>query len=281
MPELPEVETIARILRLGSLGGPGQPSLLNRHILGADLLWERTLVEPSPSEFTSRLVGQVVMDIGRRGKFLYFQLTRDWLLYHLRMSGDMLVRPAGSLPATHDRLILALEGNLHLAFNDARKFGRVWLVDEVDRVVGDLGPEPLEESLTSEGFFTLLHTTRRQLKPLLLDQTFIAGLGNIYVDEALNVAKLHPLIPANCLTEGQARRLLESIRTVLRDGIKRNGASIDWVYRGGDFQNYFRVYQRTGEPCPECGTPVARIIVGQRGTHYCPHCQPALDQNGG
>jgi formamidopyrimidine-DNA glycosylase len=281
MPELPEVETIARILRLGSLGGQDQPSLIGRHILGANLLWERTLVEPSPSEFTSRLVGQMIMDIGRRGKFLYFQLTRDWLLYHLRMSGDMLVRPAGSLPATHDRLILALEGNLHLAFNDARKFGRVWLVDEVDRVVGSLGPEPLEESLTAEGLFTLLHTTRRQLKPLLLDQTFVAGLGNIYVDEALNLAKLHPLTPANCLTQGQARRLLESIRTVLRDGIKRNGASIDWVYRGGDFQNYFRVYQRTGEPCPECGTPVARIIVGQRGTHYCPHCQPALNRNGG
>ncbi len=281
MPELPEVETIARILRLGSLGDLDQPALIGRHILGANLLWERTLVEPSPAEFSSRLIGQVIMNIGRRGKFLYFQLTRDWLLYHLRMSGDMLVRPAGSLPATHDRLILELEGNLQLAFNDARKFGRVWLVDEVDRVVGDLGPEPLEESLTAENLFTLLHTTRRQLKPLLLDQTFVAGLGNIYVDEALNLAKLHPLTPANCLTAEQASRLLESIRTVLRDGIKRNGASIDWVYRGGDFQNYFRVYQRTGEPCPECGTPVARIIVGQRGTHYCPHCQPALDRNGG
>ncbi len=146
MPELPEVETIARILRLGSPADRDQPALIGRRILGANLLWERTLVEPTPSEFSSRLVGQVIMDIGRRGKFLYFQLTHDWLLYHLRMSGDMLVRPAGSLPATHDRLILELEGNLLLAFNDARKFGRVWLVDEVDQVVGDLGPEPLEES---------------------------------------------------------------------------------------------------------------------------------------
>src|SRR4030066_764387 len=124
MPELPEVETIARNLRLGD---QDQPSLLNRHILGANLLWERTLVEPSPSEFTSRLVAQVIMDIGRRGKFLYFQLTRDWLLYHLRMSGDLLGRPGGSLPATHDRLILERGGNLQLVFNDARKFGRVWL----------------------------------------------------------------------------------------------------------------------------------------------------------
>jgi formamidopyrimidine-DNA glycosylase len=278
MPELPEVETIARTLRLGGRGGP---ALVGRHILGATQFWERTLVEPSPAEFTSRLVGQVILDIGRRGKFLYFQLTRDWLIFHLRMSGDLLVRSSGTPLETHDRLVLDLDGDIQLVFNDTRKFGRVWLVDEVDRVVGNLGPEPLDESLTAEDLFTRLHATRRQLKPLLLDQTFLSGLGNIYVDEALNLAKLHPLTPANRLTEQQATRLLESIRTVLRDGISRNGASIDWVYRGGDFQNYFRVYQRTGEPCPVCGTPIARIIVGQRGTHYCPHCQPVLDPNGG
>jgi formamidopyrimidine-DNA glycosylase len=274
MPELPEVETIARTLRLG---GREQPALTGRHILGANLLWERTLVEPSPPEFTSRIVGQVIIDVGRRGKFLYFQLTRDWLFFHLRMSGDLLVRPGDASPENHDRLVLYLDGDIQLVFNDARKFGRVWLVDEVDRVVENLGPEPLGVSLTSEDLFSRLHATRRQLKPLLLDQTFLAGLGNIYVDEALNLAKLHPLTPANRLTEQQATRLLESIRIVLRDGIKRNGASIDWVYRGGDFQNYFRVYQRTGEPCPVCGTPIARITVGQRGTHFCPHCQPVLD----
>jgi formamidopyrimidine-DNA glycosylase len=197
------------------------------------------------------------------------------------MSGDLLVKPAGTPPETHDRLVLGLDGDIQLVFNDARKFGRVWLVDEVDRVVENLGPEPLDEGLTAEDLFNRLHATRRQLKPLLLDQTFLAGLGNIYVDEALNLAKLHPLTPANTLTQEQAGRLLESIRTVLRDGILRNGASIDWVYRGGDFQNYFRVYQRTGEPCPACGTPIARIIVGQRGTHFCPYCQPVLIANGG
>lgn len=285
MPELPEVETIARMLRQGgrepakgaspaSGQASGGPALLQRHILGADLLWERTLAEPSPAEFVPRLKGQLIEDIGRRGKFLYFRLTTDWLLFHLRMSGDLLVKPAGTPLETHDRLVLKLEGDIQLVFNDARKFGRVWLVDEVDRVVGDLGPEPLDEGFTAEALFDRLHATRRQLKPLLLDQTFLAGLGNIYVDEALNLAKLHPLTPANRLRPEQATQLLESIRTVLRDGIARNGASIDWVYRGGDFQNYFRVYQRTGEPCPECGTSIARIIVGQRGTHYCPYCQP-------
>jgi len=278
MPELPEVETIARKL---CVGAPGQPALVGRCILGADLLWERTLAEPSPTEFILRLTGQVIEDIGRRGKFLYIRLTRDWLFYHLRMSGDLLVRTSGTPGETHDRLVLELDGDIQLVFNDARKFGRVWLVDEVDRVVGNLGPEPLDEGFTGESLFTRLHATHRQLKPLLLDQTFLAGLGNIYVDEALNLAKLHPLTPANRLTVEQAGRLLESIRTVLRDGIARSGASIDWVYRGGDFQNYFRVYQRTGKPCPECGTAIARIVVGQRGTHFCPHCQPFLFLNGG
>ena len=164
MPELPEVETIARMLRLG---GRDQRALVNRHILGANLLWERTLAEPTPTEFSPRLVGQVITDIGRRGKFLYFQLTRDWLLFHLRMSGDLLVRPSGTSLETHDRLILELEGDLQLAFNDARKFGRVWLVEEVDQVVGNLGPEPLDESLTAEDLFARLHALRRQIKPLL------------------------------------------------------------------------------------------------------------------
>jgi formamidopyrimidine-DNA glycosylase len=270
MPELPEVETIARILRHGL---PPQPPVLGHCLLDARLLWRRTLAEPDPEKFHSHLVGQSIKNISRRGKFLVFHLTRHWLLFHLRMSGDLLVRPSGTLPETHDRLLLELDGDLQLAFNDARKFGRVWLVDELDHVLGDLGPEPLGEDFDAPELFKRLQHTRRQLKPLLLDQTFLAGLGNIYVDEALNLARLHPLMLSNRLTEGQAQVLLSSIRSVLQDGIARNGASIDWVYRGGDFQNYFRVYQRTGEPCPTCGTPIARIIVGQRGTHFCPHCQ--------
>jgi formamidopyrimidine-DNA glycosylase len=277
MPELPEVETIARILRQGV---QGQPALVGRRILGADLLWERTLSEPAPTEFATRIANQVIEDIGRRGKYLYLLLNRDGLVFHLRMSGDLFVRPDGSCRGTHDRLLLHLDGDLELAFNDARKFGRVWLVDELDRVVGDLGPEPLDESFTAADLFERLHATHRQLKPLLLDQKFIAGLGNIYVDEALNLARLHPLTSSHCIDEEQATYLLGSIRAVLRDGIARNGASIDWVYRGGDFQNYFRVYQRTGLPCPQCGTPIARIIVGQRGTHFCPSCQPAPQKNG-
>jgi len=141
-------------------------------------------------------------------------------------------------------------------------------------VIGNLGPEPLENDFRPQDLHARLHAHRRQLKPLLLDQKFIAGLGNIYTDEALNLAKLHPLKISNTLDETQSRRLWSSIRDVLREGIERQGASIDWVYKGGEFQNYFRVYQRTGESCRECGNPIKRISVGQRSTHYCQNCQP-------
>lgn len=270
MPELPEVETIAATLRLGK---GDQPSLLERVILGAQVLWERTLVTPTPQEFSQRIVGQKIEDIGRRGKFLVFRLSREVLLVHLRMSGDLWVEPHTVPLAPHHRLILDLEGGLRLAFNDARKFGRVWLTPEPESVLGNLGPEPLSEAFTPQVLHQLLHARHRRLKPLLLDQRFLAGLGNIYADEALHLACLHPLAFSDAITPEQSERLWRSIRQVLQAGIQRNGASIDWVYRGGEFQNEFRVYQRTGQPCYNCGTPIQRLTVGQRGSHYCPLCQ--------
>jgi formamidopyrimidine-DNA glycosylase len=147
------------------------------------------------------------------------------------------------------------------------------LVDDPAEIFQGLGPEPLSEAFTTDWLFSALHRRRKQLKPLLLDQTFLAGLGNIYADEALFEAKLHPLSSSDSVTEQQAGELWLAIRQVLEEGICSNGASIDWVYRGGDFQNHFRVYGRTGEPCPVCQTPIERITVGQRGTHFCPRCQ--------
>jgi formamidopyrimidine-DNA glycosylase len=270
MPELPEVETIARALRQGGRGGP---ALVGKRIQSAHLLWQRTLAEPTPAEFEQRIRGQQITDIGRRGKFLVFRLEADSLLVHLRMSGDLLVEPQSAPIAAHHRLTLDLEGDLRLAFNDPRKFGRAWLAADPERILSGLGPEPLDPAFTAVELFNRLQHTRRQLKPLLLDQSFIAGLGNIYTDEALHLAGLHPLQAAHGVNKAQAGRLWESIRAVLLDGIQRQGASIDWVYRGGDFQNYFRVYQRTGQPCPVCGTPVERMVIGQRGTHFCPRCQ--------
>jgi formamidopyrimidine-DNA glycosylase len=277
MPELPEVETIVRALQQGGRDGP---AVLGRRLQSADLLWERTLAQPSAGEFISQIPGQVVEGVSRRGKFIVVRLSQYFLLAHLRMSGDLRVEPfqdeqAQLLPLkTHDRLVLAFVDGQRLVFNDPRKFGRVWLVDDPQQVLSKLGPEPLDPGFSAEQFYINLHAHHRLLKPLLLDQAFIAGLGNIYTDEALHLAGLHPTRHADELDEIQAQKLLRSIRLVLEEGIRRNGASIDWVYRGGSFQNSFRVYQRTGEPCLVCGTPIERLVIGQRGTHFCPVCQP-------
>ena len=283
MPELPEVETIARKLK---------PHLLGKIITEADVRWARTLAFPNPRKFKSQIKGQEIKDVTRRAKFFIMQLSDYNLLIHLRMSGDLLIKDSKIKPEKHDRLILKLQSakssapedpsnlvhaaaprHASLVFNDTRKFGRVWLVSDAAEVLGRLGPEPFSKKFTPKWLHTALHSKHRQIKPLLLDQTFLAGLGNIYTDESLNVAKVHPLMISDAVTVKQAEALHNAIRNVLKEGIRRNGASFDWVYRGGEFQNYFRVYDRAGKPCPTCGTNIERILVGQRSTHFCPNCQ--------
>jgi formamidopyrimidine-DNA glycosylase len=271
MPELPEVETIRNVLRVG---GQDSPALLGKRIEALQILWARSLGVPTVAEAQARVVGQILQDIDRRGKYLIFRLSSDSLLVHLRMSGDLWVEPIDAPVEAHVRAIIVFEGGPRLAFNDPRKFGRIWLVNDPQLVVGKLGPEPLGDDFTVEWLWGGLQARRRRLKPLLLDQAFIAGLGNIYTDEALHLAGLHPLLPSHQVTLAQALRLHAAIQAVLGEGIRRNGASIDWVYRGGDFQNYFRAYDRKKQPCPACGTPIQRIVVGQRGTYFCPCCQP-------
>lgn len=264
MPELPEVETIARKLK---------PDLMGKTILSADLLWRRTLAYPGPRKFKAQIEGQEIQDVGRRAKFLTIRLSDYNLLIHLRMSGDLSIRDSTIRPELHDRLVIKLSGNRSLVFNDTRKFGRVWLTAEPEEVLGKLGPEPLGTEFTPQWLHAALHHKHRQLKPLLLDQTFLAGLGNIYTDEALHLARLHPLTVSSAVTVDQAEALHKAIHSVLNEGIRRNGASFDWVYRGGEFQNYFRVYGREDEECPVCQTKIKRILVSQRSTHYCPVCQ--------
>jgi formamidopyrimidine-DNA glycosylase len=274
MPELPEVETIARNLR---------PELVGKNILKADLLWPRTLAAPGLEEFHKQIQGQTIQSVGRRAKLLAIRLSDYHLFIHLRMSGNLFIKEGNAAPEKHDRMILTLtpdpplrgrgEVVSKLVFNDTRKFGRVWLVRDPDEVVRRLGPEPLSEEFTAQALYERLQSRRRQLKPLLLDQSFLAGLGNIYTDEALHRARLHPLLPSDSIKREQAHVLWEAIRDVLEEGIRRSGASIDWVYRGGEFQHHFRVYDRKGQPCPVCGTAIVRLVVGQRGTHICPDCQ--------
>jgi formamidopyrimidine-DNA glycosylase len=264
MPELPEVETIARALK---------PELVGKTILSADLCWARTLATPSPIQFKKLIAGQKIVDVSRRAKYLVILLETYSFLIHLRMSGDLVVRAGKIKPEKHDRLLLYLSDQNYLVFNDTRKFGRVWLTNQPQKILDKLGPEPLEKEFTAQWLFQHLHARKRYLKPLLLDQTFVAGLGNIYTDECLHLAQLHPQTASNNITQKQAGTLHRAIRSVLKEGIRRNGASIDWVYRGGDYQNYFRVYDREGSPCSVCGTTIIKFSVGQRGTHICPNCQ--------
>ncbi len=264
MPELPEVETVVRGLR-----GP----LLGRTFTGVTVRWPNSVKTPVP-QLQQRLPGQRIEAISRRGKYLQFHLSGgDFLFLHLKMSGDLLVLPATEPDDPHVRTIFELDNGHQLRFKDTRKFGRVYLVSDPAQVVGKLGPEPLPDDFTAEDFRALFARRSGRLKPLLLNQSFIAGIGNIYADESCHTARLDPRRQVDTLTAADLTRLYHAIRQALNAGIMHKGASLDAVYRGGEFQNHFRVYGRTGEPCLTCGAEIQKIVLGGRGTHFCSTCQ--------
>ena len=270
MPELPEVETIRLKLRSGA---EGVPSLVGQRIKGVSLRWPRHIVEPAVSTFRKQIRMRAVQDVQRRGKFILIPLDGRTLAIHLMMSGDLRMAHSASPRGRFDHTVFNFESGWQLRFSDSRKFGRVFLMKDPEPLLGKLGPEPLADDFDPPALGKILSEHRRTLKPLLLDQTVIAGLGNIYADEALHRAKLHPLRQSDSLDSAEVQALWEGIRMALQSGLDHNGASIDWVYRGGDFQNHFRAYGRAGERCPACGTEIVRTVVGQRGTYFCPTCQ--------
>lgn len=235
--------------------------------------WDKTVATPSVAEFSRNILGQTIREVDRRGKFIVIQLTTYSLLLHLRMSGDVFITEGSYIPAKHDRLLLPITGGKTLVFNDTRKFGRVWLVSDPAQVTGTLGPEPLDADFTLDRFRAILASSRRNIKTLLLDQKRISGMGNIYTDEALFLAGINPNKNTNDLTEAQISRLHQAMIQVLQEGIRQNGASFDWVYRGGSFQNHFNVYKRENLDCTVCGTKITKSRISQRGTHYCSNCQ--------
>jgi len=267
MPELPEVENIVRRLR--------RP-LIGRTITAVQVYWPRTIARPSIDAFSQQLTGLRIRAIDRRAKYLVFELgTRPtpaaYLLIHLKMSGQLDVVSRERPIDKHDRVIFDLSGGRQLRFNDMRKFGRMYLVEAIEAVTAQLGPEPLSDEFTLSVFRRLIAGRTGRLKSLLLDQRFIAGVGNIYADEALWLARLHPLRRADSLSDAEVRALYRGIRAALNDGIRHNGATFDRVYRSGEYE--FRVYGRAGQPCRRCKRPIHKIAVGQRGTHFCAHCQ--------
>lgn len=277
MPELPEVETVARTLREGL----GAPTLIGRTIQSAQVLWGREIGNLPPRVFEQQVAGARVTGISRHGKYLLIGLSNPQLktqnskltmLVHLKMSGRLDVVPQADAFTKHARVVWLLDGELALRFDDARKFGRVWLADDPAQITGKLGPDAM--AMPEADFVVAIRRKRGALKPLLLNQAFIAGVGNIYADESLHLAGLHPRRSADTLSEADAIRLYSAIQMVLAEGIAAKGASFDWVYPGGNFQDNFRVYGMTDKPCATCGRPIERILVGQRSTHFCLHCQP-------
>lgn len=272
MPELPEVETIVRKSR---------EMLIGRRILRFESRWPRQ-VSPNVDTLAARILRTNIAAVTRRAKFIVLHLTKNKaqagaILIHLRMSGRFAWSHAGDAapePA-HVRATFDLDDGSRLYFCDARKFGRIAYSPDLAVEFARLGPEPLDPQFTPCELEKILGKRHRRLKPLLLDQAAIAGLGNIYTDEALYHARLHPLCDAASLNRQQIAKLHNAIRRVLTEGIARNGASIDWVYPEGQMQDYLAVYGRAGKPCKNCGETVIALRVAQRGTHVCPQCQPA------
>jgi len=270
MPELPEVETIVNGLR-----GP----LIGRTFTGVRVGWENIVARPAVPEFQRRIRGQQILSIRRRGKYLIADLSGgDSLIIHLKMTGQLTVRPGDAPADKYGHIVFDLDNGRQLRFLDTRKFGRVYLVADEKEVVGSLGPEPLADDFTLSAFSALVRKRKGTLKPLLLNQQFIAGIGNIYADEALFVAGLHPQRKADTLTEEEIERLYQAIRQVLRQALADQGTTFDRAYRKvdgeeGEHQENLRVFRRKGQPCPRCGSTIERILVGGRGTHFCPRCQ--------
>ena len=269
MPELPEVETIARGLR--------EP-LVGRQFTGVRVGWENLVARPSVEEFVWGLVGQRILGLKRRGKYLVFALSGGGsLIIHLRMTGRLSIKNSDDELDKHDHLIFELDDGRELRFNNVRKLGRVYLVDDEDEIVGKLGPEPLDDDFAPADFAALLSGRRGKIKPLLLNQRFMAGIGNIYADEALFAARIHPERKADTLTAGEIEHLYHAIRQVLAQGIQNRGTTFsnyrDAEGKEGSNQEHLRVFRRTGQPCPRCGTPIERTVVGGRGTYFCPRCQ--------
>ncbi|HSL97963.1 MAG TPA: bifunctional DNA-formamidopyrimidine glycosylase/DNA-(apurinic or apyrimidinic site) lyase, partial [Candidatus Deferrimicrobiaceae bacterium] len=292
MPELPEVETVARDLRGLVVGA---------RISGVRASWLRTLRSQDVDVFERAVVGRTIVGTSRRAKLVVLDLDGGLradgeaapddglaITIHLKMTGQLFVVRASAPSDPHVRLVLAFEDGRELRFRDIRKFGRVGLAWR-DPVTGDLrgelggertfrgfGPEPLDPGFTARAFTRRLRARRGRLKPMLMDQAFLAGVGNIYADEALWAARLHPLRSASSLRPGQPARLYRELRRILAEAVERRGSSIDDYTApegDGEMQDRLLVYQRTGEPCPRCARPIRRIILGGRSTHFCSWCQ--------
>jgi formamidopyrimidine-DNA glycosylase len=266
MQYLPEVETIKNELA---------PHVIGRTITDVTLFNDKIVRQPPLAEFCSRLIGQKITGVERRGKYLIFNLTGgEALIIHLKMTGSLWLKP----PDRFIRAIIQLDDGKKIYFRDPRKFGVMWLVKDKNTVGDKLGPEPLEAGFTAKVLAEALEKRTAPIKALLCDQSLIAGIGNMYADEALFLAKIHPLRPGKSLSKAEIKRLHRAIKQVLSAAINNKGASTDTYFRpGGEIGTAhfkFRVAHGRGKSCPVCGAPLERIPVRNRGSYFCPRCQP-------
>jgi formamidopyrimidine-DNA glycosylase len=273
MPELPEVEYLARQLR---------ETLPGHRFVAVETRWDRTIAGMTSAELATALSGRMVTAVGRRAKYLLLTLDDGRLLIvHRRMSGNLLLWTDGEPEPLYARVIFTLDDGRRLVYSDPRKFGRVTLAraDALPAPFASLGPEPLDEAFTPAALEERLAGQKRVIKAALLDQRIVAGLGNIYADEALWLARIHPLRRAHTLTPREVAQLHAGIQQALTTGIAHGGTTFgrhrDLYNEAGSNLEHVAVYQRTGEPCLRCHQPIERITVAQRGSHFCPHCQRA------
>ena len=274
MPELPEVQTIVDDLNAAGLKG--------RSISKVSVFWPRTIATSAPGPFCRHLTGRLISAVRRRAKYIILDLQPESaLLIHLRMTGRLELAKGACAAGPHIHVIMTLDDGRCLVFHDTRKFGRFYFTPKPEGILGSLGPEPLDNNFTARTLGERMAHRRRRIKPLLLDQSFIAGLGNIYVDEALWAAAIHPMRPADTLSWKEIKSLHRAIRGVLRQGIRNAGTSLGTGMgnyaspRNGRGRNggQLKVFKRTGQPCKRCGGKIHKIIVAQRGTHICATCQ--------
>ena len=272
MPELPEVETVRRQL---------EPLIAGRRVLGFRVMpgAERLLRGRVTSEVDQQVSGCAFTAVARRGKYLGLNLDNGQVVVvHLRMTGSLRFRVSGHEEEAFTRAVFDLEGGDQLRFVDVRKFGTIDLVERMEDALPELGPEPLSDAFTVDALWNALRGRQIAIKAALLDQANIAGIGNIYADEALYLARLNPEAPAGSLRPTERRELHAAIRRVLEDGVAHGGASFrdytDVDGAEGEQQYFVRVFRRTDEPCDDCDATIRRIVVGGRATHFCPRCQP-------
>ncbi|MGF7014339.1 DNA-formamidopyrimidine glycosylase [Ornithinibacillus bavariensis] len=273
MPELPEVETIRRTLKR---------FVLNRTIDHVSVYWGKIVKKPEDTEqFKHLLIGQTIHDIKRKGKYLLFELDDYTLISHLRMEGKYSVHYKDEPIKKHTHVIFSFTTEEELRYNDVRKFGTMHLVNKGEELIQEplkkLGPDPFDEDFTLDYFYKKLKNTNRSIKAVLLDQTVVAGLGNIYVDETLFKAGVHPLKQANKLKKKEVQEIQKQAIATLEEAVRQGGTTIRSYVNGqgemGMFQQELYVYGQENKACKNCGAPITKMKVGGRGTHVCLQCQ--------